>query len=102
MKSDFPINLTENLNRLLKRDRRSLASIAKELGINKSTLHNWQNGVTPQSLVSLVRLAAYFDVPVVELIFEKNRHQILHQISIEQNYEVIIRKIDHKKEKSND
>jgi transcriptional regulator with XRE-family HTH domain len=102
MNTETSIHLTENLNRLLEKDRRSLSSIAKELGINKSTIHNWQNGVLPQSLVALIKIAAYFEVPISDLIFEKNRTSILHQISVEERYEIIVRRIEPKKGKGDD
>ncbi len=102
METEKPIRLTENLNRLLKKERRSTSSIAKELGINKSTLHNWKNGVLPQSLIALIKVAKYFHMEIPELIFDKNKHQVLHQVSLEEKYEIVIRKIDSKKGKLDD
>ncbi len=102
MENEKSIRLTENLNRLLKKERRSTSAIAKELGINKSTLHNWKNGVLPQSLIALIKVAKYFQLEIPDLIFEKNRHQVLHQVSLEEKYEIVIRKIESKKGKLDD
>lgn len=98
MRSEDSIQFTQNLNGFLKKDKKSVASVAKKLGINKSTLHNWQNGVLPQGLPSLLKVARYFNVSVNDLIFGKEKNSILHQVSLEEKYEIIIRKIEPKKE----
>lgn len=102
MDTEKPIRFTENFNKLLKQEKKSTASLAKELGINKSTLHNWKNGVLPQSLTALIKLARHFHIEISDLVFDKYKNQVLHQVSLEEKYEIVIRKIDAKKGRPDD
>lgn len=64
LSSDFHSNLL----RLVKKDGKSEATIAKLAGINKTSLHNWLSGVTPAGLEGIEKLAEYFGVSSGELI----------------------------------
>lgn len=87
------IRLSENLKNLLKNDRASAATIANRLNINKSTLHNWENGIVPKSLIALVKLAEYFEISLADLVFEHEDEKILHHSVIEGRYEITIKRI---------
>lgn len=93
MRKKLAIRLSDNLKRLLKQERASAATIANRLNINKSTLHNWENGVIPKSLVALVKLAEYFEVSLSSLVFESDGERILHHSVIDGRYEITIKKI---------
>lgn len=87
------IGLSENLKNLLKKDRLSAATIANRLNINKSTLHNWENGVVPKSLIALVKLAEHFEISLSSLVFENDSERVLHRSVIEGRYEITIKRI---------
>ena len=59
------IALSENLQRLLKNE--NWTTVARKIGMNRSTLYNWTYGVAPSSLKSLVKLSDYFGVSLDEL-----------------------------------
>ncbi len=68
-KSKKEILLSKNLNKLIKARNLTQAQIARQLNINKSTLHNYCNGVEPQGLVTIRVLAEFFEISVHELIY---------------------------------
>lgn len=65
------IKFAESLNNLMSNQNIRLSTLARKLSVNKSTLHNWQNGVLPSNLVALVKLALYFDLSLDELCLGK-------------------------------
>jgi len=64
------IVLESNLKRLLIRKNLSLHKASKKAQINKSSLHNYLNGVLPQGLVLLVKLSHILEVSLDELVFD--------------------------------
>ncbi|MBY0315546.1 MAG: helix-turn-helix transcriptional regulator [Bdellovibrionales bacterium] len=107
MRSEKDICLDAVLNVMMKRHGYSLHQIAKDLNINKSTVHNYMNGVVPQGVCALIKFSNHFKVPIETLLFGESqthksppslKEQILHLLeksneSREANYEIIIRKI---------
>lgn len=93
-KKSYNINFSENLNHLLKEKNLSLNQVSKGTHINKSTLHNYLNGVLPQGLLPIIKISRFFNISVEELIFEINKHPSspLH-LNYEGNYEITIKKI---------
>ncbi len=65
------IILDENLKNLLKENNITLTHLANKTGLNKSTLHNYCNGVRPRCLLALVRISEFFDISLDELIFKE-------------------------------
>lgn len=65
------IALDKNLRALIARRLVKPSNVARELGMTKQTLHNYLYGVIPKSLLSLVRLAQFFETSLDELVFEK-------------------------------
>ncbi len=59
----------ENLQLLLKQKKLKVSTLARELGMNKSTLHNYLNGSVPQSVKAIKKLATFFNLEVDELVF---------------------------------
>ncbi len=66
------IYLANNLNQLINQKSLSITMIAREVGMNKSTLHNYCNGVIPRNILSLKKLANFLDISLNDLIFENN------------------------------
>lgn len=73
----------------------TLSQVARKLGINKSTLHNYCNGIEPKALSTVKLLADYFGVSVQELLFSEKidvtELRIIGQI--EGQFKVLIEKI---------
>lgn len=63
------INLGSALKRLLEQRDLSLHKVSIDAKINKSSLHNYLNGVMPQGLVSLIKLSQFFNLGLDELVF---------------------------------
>ena len=95
---DQEITLSKNLEILLKQKSLSQTTIARKLSINKSTFHNYLNGIEPRSLITLLKIAKFFDVTLDQLVFgsplpidtqqTKARHIDLSQ---EQRFEITIK-----------
>lgn len=96
MKSKHEFRLAENLKRILSEQNRSFTSTAKQVGMNKSTLHGYCNGVIPRNLAQLKALADFLDVSLTELLFGKgNEAPAMRETSlVEGRYELIIRRVD--------
>lgn len=98
MKNDRNIYLSTNLKGLIEGKNLSLHLVSSKTSINKSTLHNYINGVIPQGLVALLKLSDFFEIPLEELILtnilkrkDNNKSQLSAQG--EERYEIIIKKI---------
>lgn len=96
MEKDRKIQLADSLKRLMTERNLTVSSISRKTGINKSTIHNYCNGVVPRNLPQLKKLAELFEISLTDLIFNtekvpnpKNKNQ-----NLEGKYEVIIRKIN--------
>lgn len=92
--------LGKNLQTMMKERGLSVATLARIIGMNKSTLHNYYNGVIPRNIESLKKLSEYFGIPIDKLLFEEPPVEEppdasdKSQKSIEGRYEVIIRLMD--------
>ena len=96
MKTAQEIRLAENLKKLMQAKRETIASTAKQVKMNKSSLHNYCNGVIPKNLMVLKALAEFFDVSLGELVFGRptDSTSLYSQIGIEGRFEVTIRRIE--------
>lgn len=90
------IKLAENLNRLMSSKKLTVTSAARKVGMNKSTLHNYCNGVIPRNLPKIKELADLLEVSLSELIFgnESEPANINLSDGIEGKFEVTIRRVD--------
>lgn len=71
---------SQNLNHLIKTKNISQAALARKVGMNKSTLHNYCNGVLPQNLIKIKELSEFLGVPMTELLFGENPETVTVQI----------------------
>jgi transcriptional regulator with XRE-family HTH domain len=94
MKNGGAIRLSENLNRLMKKRKVSISQTAQAVAMNKSTLHNYCNGVVPRNVLTLKKLADYFEISLVDLIFgpQMRPESLLRAAFLEGTYELIIRR----------
>ncbi len=90
------IKLAENLNRLMASQKLTVTSAARKVGMNKSTLHNYCNGVIPRNLPKIKELADLLEVSLSELIFGQDSGPANINLSdgIEGKFEVTIRRVD--------
>lgn len=68
-KTTDDITLSDQISSYLKQESLSQHTLATKLSINKATLHNWINGVKPQALITLSKLADLLGVSIDELCF---------------------------------
>jgi len=61
--------LAQNLKMLIKRERLTIAELAKNTEVPKSTIHNWMNGVKPRDIGKLKIVADYFGMEISKLLF---------------------------------
>lgn len=66
---DFESKLPENLNHLMSQRQIMFAKLADELNISKSTLHGYRNGSLPHGILSIFKIAKFFELTIDELIF---------------------------------
>jgi transcriptional regulator with XRE-family HTH domain len=101
MKDLASFELAENLSRLMKKKKVTISQTALSVEMNKSTLHNYCNGVVPRNILSLKKLADFFDVPLSELLFgpQSNPESILRAAILEGTYELIIRRTNQESKK---
>lgn len=88
------LKLHENLRTLLRERSLTINSVSKKTNINKSTLHNYLNGVNPQGLDVVLKLAQFFEIPLNELLFGKGFSDITSIKVHEGHYEIIIKKME--------
>lgn len=89
------IRLAENLRKIMASRNLRVTLVAKKVGMNKSTLHGYCNGVVPRNLRTLKALADYFGVSFAELVFgSENEVPLDSGRGLEGRYEVTIRRID--------
>lgn len=96
MKNEQTVKLAENLERLMKSKGLTITAVATKIGMNKSTLHNYCNGVVPRNLVKIKELADLFGVSLSSLLFgeEKQSSTEISGSGIEGRFEVVIRRIE--------
>jgi transcriptional regulator with XRE-family HTH domain len=96
MGSRKELKLDENLKLLMTAKNLTVTMAAKKVGMNKSTLHNYCNGVIPRNLRKIKELADLLDVSLTELLYGKDVEQISFSTKggIEGRYEVVIRRVN--------
>lgn len=89
------MKLSTNLKHFLKNEELTLSSLAKELGLPKSTIHGWINGVEPKSLLELKRLSEFIGVGLDQLCFgdvdAKFRHTNIKVTIAGVEYELVLK-----------
>jgi len=86
------ISLAKNLKSLMDERGLSVSATAKSIGMNKTTLHNYCNGVIPRNLVALNNLAQFFGVSFSDLIFDKNEQIETHNLKVPKGrYELVVK-----------
>ena len=98
MNSIDKVALSKNISFLIEDKGLSLHIVSTKSGVNKSTLHNYINGVLPQGLSALLKLCDYFDVTLEDLVFSKNyqskkQKSLMSPKVMEEKYEIIIKKV---------
>jgi transcriptional regulator with XRE-family HTH domain len=92
MRSEKRLRLSQNLRFHRKRKKAALSTVARELKIYQSTLHDWENEVLPKGLVALLRLSDYYGISLTELLFGSNE-RLVHQIILNGTFAVNISQI---------
>ncbi len=67
------ITFDKNLKNLLRKKEITLTQLAYKTGLNKTTIHNYCNGVKPRCLLSLIRISDYFNISIDDLIYGSDR-----------------------------
>ena len=96
MRKSREVVFGENLRRFMENEGLSQHQLAKKLNMNRSSLHNYLNGILPQGLISMIKISQVFDISLDELIFgrrETRRGQSLSALAKEEKYEVTIKRI---------
>lgn len=71
MANDKPSSrLSQQLSKMIKDRGLSISQAALRVGMNKSTLHNYCNGILPRNIDSLLRLAQFLDTTLDQLLLE--------------------------------
>lgn len=91
-------NFYKNLSRLVENSPLTLTTIAKKAGVNKSTLHNYTNGILPGSLKTIESLADFFNINPADLVYGDltEEIQVFDKISGPEEYhiELVIKKME--------
>jgi transcriptional regulator with XRE-family HTH domain len=95
MKMDQRIKLAENLKSHMISRNLTITGVARQIGMNKSTLHNYCNGVVPRNLVKIKELADLFEISLSDLVFGSNGESLAldSNADIEGRFEVIIKRV---------
>lgn len=96
MEQNKTIKLAENLRKLMLSNQLTLVSVAKQVGMNKSSLHNYCHGVMPRNLLKIKKLADHFDVSLFELIFGSEFPSLGSDLAneVDGRFEIIIKRMD--------
>lgn len=86
------IQFSKNLRELLLRRGHSISGVAKKIGMNKTTLHNYVHGGMPRNVQSLAKLAHFLEIPLDELFYGGSSKNKARQ-SLEGRYELLVREI---------
>lgn len=72
----------------------SLTKTARQLGINRSSLHSYCNGVLPSNLETIQKLADFFGISPNELVYGEGLESVAVHIvgKVEGEYLVTIKK----------
>ena len=87
-RDELALGLSKRLNDLMKEEQISQNALSTKLAINKSTIHNWLNGVLPQPLFALCKIAYFFEISLDELCFgrkiePKRKEPLVIKLSVE-------------------
>lgn len=95
MKREQTIKLAENLKKLMASRNLTITSTARQIGMNKSTLHNYCNGVIPRNLLKIKELADLLNVSLSELIFGTSSEPKIMSLNdgVEGRFEVTIKRV---------
>jgi transcriptional regulator with XRE-family HTH domain len=95
MKMDQKIKLAENLKNQMASRNLTITTVARQIGMNKSTLHNYCNGVVPRNLIKIKELADLLEISLSELVFGSNAEGLASEFEdgIEGRFEVIVKRI---------
>ncbi len=99
MKPSLAISLGANLKKLLVEKDISLHQLSRKTNINKSTLHNYLNGVHPQGLDALLKLTDFFQLSLEQLLFTEDELRALSPKKptlafTEGHFEITIKKVE--------
>ncbi len=87
--------LKENLNLLIGKHGRSLSRVAQSVGMNKSTLHGYLNGILPKSLETIIKLAEVLEVEPENLLFSDISRSTKKECKAHyQRFEITVRSLD--------
>jgi transcriptional regulator with XRE-family HTH domain len=86
------VKFAKNLKRLTKEKGLKITTLASKARINISTLHNYFNGVIPSHIISIKRIADYFDITIDQLLFEMIDKEKIEE-SEELTFEISIKKL---------
>lgn len=73
------IFLGKNLSFLSNKEKIALTTLAKRIGMNASTLHNYYQSVEPRNIKALSNLADFFGYSLDEILFkdlESNSYEL--------------------------
>lgn len=91
--------LGQNIERICKEKRLTVASLARQAGIPKTTVHSWIQGASP-NLEQLKKVCGVLEVPIHELVFgTPDPHQIPKDEILKEIFSGDIRVTLHKIEK---
>lgn len=68
----------QQLDRLMKENKITDTQLAKSLGVNRSSVNRWRNGVITPNLNTLPEIAKYFDVPTSTFITPLDNNDSLY------------------------
>ncbi|NQZ18162.1 MAG: helix-turn-helix transcriptional regulator [Bdellovibrionales bacterium] len=85
--------LIKKLQMIMEKFEYSQSSFARQMKINKSTLHNYLNGTIPSGLLVLIRISKHFNISLDELVFEKTQSSEVFRLDGEQRFEVTGKKL---------
>jgi transcriptional regulator with XRE-family HTH domain len=64
------MDFKKKLKQLMTDNNVSMYRLAKEIGVHQSTVKNWTDGSTAPKFDKLGQLAAYFQIPIADLVDE--------------------------------
>lgn len=95
MRAPKEIKLGENLKRIFAEKDLKVTGTARKVGMHKSTLHGYCNGVVPRNLIQLRNLADFLGISLGELLFGGAESVVAatNEFAVEGRYEVIVRRV---------
>lgn len=66
------MHLDKNLSKLCKERQFTIAELARQSGVSKSTLHGWMNGVKVHNLDHLRSLDSVLQISLYRLLFDED------------------------------